>query len=160
MLKPIPGFDGYSITTNGRVFSHKHNRMLSPKIDKYGYVVFSLYKDGKSFYRTAHRLVAMTYIDNPSKLPCVNHINEDKTDNHVSNLEWCTHRYNNNYGTRNTRMAKTKCKRPVIRTLLDGTEIKYDGVKDAWRKTGIAWSQIARACQNKNSSWRYANETN
>lgn len=163
MLKPIPCFEGYSITSDGRVFSHKSNKMLSPKIDKYGYVVFTLQKNGKSHCKTAHRLVAQTYIENPDGLPCVNHINEDKTDNRVSNLEWVTVKQNNNHGTRNVRMAQSKSRKPVVQILSDGTAIRYKGVKDAWRKTGIAWSQIAKACKGKlnqthNSIWRYVNE--
>lgn len=162
MLTDIPGFEGYQISEDGRVFSTKSGKYLSGKIDKYGYRVYSLSIDGKAYHRTAHRLVALTYIDNPDNLPCVNHINENKLDNRVENLEWCTAKYNNNYGTRNERLSRTRCNNPVVQTLPDGTEVCYKGVKDAWRKTGIGWSQIAKACRGvikmtHGTKWRYAN---
>jgi hypothetical protein len=163
MRKPIPNFDGYEITEDGRVFSLKRNKWLSPKIDRYGYKVYSLSLNGKSYHKPAHRLVAQTYIPNPDSLPCINHINENKLDNRVENLEWCTVEYNDNYGTRNERMSRTKCKRPVVQILPDGTEILYRGVKEAWEKTGIRWSQIARVCRGvtettRGTKWRYADE--
>lgn len=165
MLRPLHDFNGYEITEDGRIFSLKKNKWLRPKIDRYGYQVYTLRVNGKAYCKTAHRLVAMTYIPNPNNLPCVNHINENKLDNRVENLEWCTVRHNDNHGTRNERISRTKCQRPVIQTLADGTEIHYRGVKDAWRKTGIRWSQIAKACRGiiqttHDTKWRYENETN
>lgn len=163
-LIPVPGFDDYLVLEDGRIFSRLRNKWLSPKTDKYGYIVFTLYKDGRPHYLTAHRLVALAYIENPRGLPCVNHINEDKTDNRVENLEWVTVKQNNNHGTRNKRIAQTKSKKPVIRST-NGKEVVYVGVKDASRKTGIAHSQISKHCMDglatsDGSKWRYVNETN
>lgn len=163
-IKPIPGFDGYLISIDGRVFSEKSGKWLSPKTDRYGYIVFTLSKDGKSHCITAHRLVALAYIENSNGLPCVNHINEDKTDNRVENLEWVTVKQNDNYGTRNKRMAQAKCKKPVVQ-FTRGKEVAYAGVKDASRSTGIAHSQISKHCKDgfptsDGSKWRYQNERN
>ena len=162
MSKPGFGFDGYEITEDGRVLSLKSGKWLKPKIDKYGYAVYTLFQNGKAYYRTAHRLVASTFIPNPKGLPCVNHINENKLDNRVENLEWCTVRQNNTHGTRNERMSRSKCHRPVIQTL-DSEERRYQGVKAASRKTGIAHSQISKHCKDglpttDGSRWRYINE--
>lgn len=66
----------------------------------------SLFKNGKGKTHKVHRLVAMIFIPNPNNLPIVNHIDEDKTNNNVNNLEWCTHKYNMNYGTRNERISE------------------------------------------------------
>jgi len=162
MLTNIPNYEGYQITEDGRVFSLKRNRFLKPAIDKYGYLKYTLSPNGNPKTVTAHRLVAATYISNPLNLPCINHINENKLDNRIENLEWCTVKYNDNYGSRNRKMANSKCKKPVIQILADGTEILYKGVKDAFNKTGIAHSQIAIHAKDglptrDGSTWRYAN---
>ena len=158
-MKKVFGYDDYSVSKDGRVYSHKSNRYLSPKIDKYGYKVVSLSKKGKPKHFTIHRLVAITFIPNPNNYPCVNHINENKTDNRVGNLEWCTVKQNDNHGTRNIRIAKSKSKNPVMRKLPNGNSIIYQGVKDAFRKTGIAHSQISKFCRDENNKeWRFLNE--
>ena len=165
-MKSIPDYEGlYGISADGQVYSNRRNRFLKPKIDKYGYKVVALSKNGNRLHRTVHRLVALTYLSNPLNLPCVNHKNENKLDNRVENLEWCTVKYNDNHGTRNMRMAKSKCKRPIVCCTADGKTIIYDGVKDASRKTGIAHSQISKHCMDglatsDGSKWRYVNETN
>ena len=160
---PEPFSKYYRINESGQVWSIRRNKLLKPSIDRYGYQKIVLTVNGESFYTTVHRLVASTFIPNPNNLPCVNHINENKQDNRVENLEWISVIDNDNYGTRNQRMAKSKCKRPVVQTLPSGIEIHYDGVKDASRKTGIAHSLITKYCKNignskHNSEWRFEYE--
>ena len=163
-FKPIPGYEGlYSVSDDGRVFSHIRNRELKPKIDRYGYKAVTLFKDGKSHCTTVHRLVAKAFIPNPFSKRCVNHINEIKTDNRVENLEWVTVKENDNHGTRNIRMSATKSKKPVVQILPDGSIRYFKGVKDAGRQTGINRSNISECCKGKRktagySKWRYANE--
>jgi hypothetical protein len=104
--KPVPGFEGlYEVSTEGAVRSlpgkktHSKGRTLRLTANSYGYLVVGLRKDGKAKQFTVHRLVAMTFIPNPLELPQVNHKDEDKTNNHVENLEWCDAKYNCNWGT-------------------------------------------------------------
>lgn len=163
-VKPVPGYEGlYSVSDDGRIFSHRANRYLQPKIDRYGYQAIVLSKGGKSWYTTVHRLVAIAFIPNPFSKRCVNHINEIKTDNRVENLEWATVKENDNHGTRNSRMSDTKSKKPVMQILPDGTVRYFKGVKDAGRQTGINRSNIAECCKGRKrtagqSKWRYVNE--
>lgn len=70
-----------------------------------GYLSVGLTKGGKTKKYWIHRLVAETFLDNPNNLPCVNHKDENPLNNNVSNLEFCTYEYNNNYGTRNKRLS-------------------------------------------------------
>ncbi len=120
LWKPILGYEGlYEISNLGRVKSlpRWHNnrfsgyidkgRFLKPRFDSYGYQMVMLCKDKKQKNYLIHKLVANAFIDNPNGYDSINHKDENKTNNCVENLEWCTRYYNNNYGTRNKRMSET-----------------------------------------------------
>lgn len=134
--RDIPGFEGlYQVSNLGRVRSldrvvrrntfcgqiqeRRKGRILKTISKPTGYLFCSLSKDNTPETRLIHRLVAEAFIPNPNNYPCINHRNEDKTDNRVENLEWCTQRYNVNYGTSRERASTNNplCKR-----------IKVDGV--------------------------------
>ena len=124
----IPGVRGAQISSYGRVkrlaFSityirngtevtkHYPETILKPTKNKNGYLAINLViaETGKQKGLYIHRLVAEAFIPNPNNLPCVNHKNEDKTDNRVENLEWCTQKYNCNYGTGIQRARETAIK--------------------------------------------------
>ena len=92
----IPGYEElYWIDTVGNVFSVKRNTYIKYFQRETGYVSCRIFKNGKGKTYLVHRLVAMTYLDNPDNLPCVNHKNCIRDDNRVENLEWCTQLYNN-----------------------------------------------------------------
>ena len=110
---PIEGFSDYLITSQGRVLSLKDNhgndriKELKPCKIPNGYMQVTLYKNGKRYAKYVHRLVATAFIPNPEDKPEINHIDEDKSNNCVTNLEWMTHKENLNFGTRNERASKT-----------------------------------------------------
>ena len=107
--KDIQGYEGmYQVSSHGRVRSFKWNRckILKTRKDKKGYIVVTLTKHSKNYVPKVHRLVAIAFIPNPNNLPQVNHKDEDKSNNNIDNLEWCTNEYNRNYGTRNERAIK------------------------------------------------------
>lgn len=108
-MRDIPGFEGrYAVTSCGRVYSYKRKKFLTPYGDTHGYLKVDLReRDGTRHQFRVHRLVALAYLPNPNNLPCINHKDEIKTNNCLGNLEWCDHKYNNNYGTR-TQRAKEK----------------------------------------------------
>lgn len=106
-MRDIKNFEGkYAITEDGRVWSYRSKKYLKPLVDKDGYLFVHLWDKGSHTYKI-HRLVADAYIPNPTNLPQVNHKDEDKTNNSVSNLEWCNHTYNMRYGTRAERQSAT-----------------------------------------------------
>lgn len=104
-MKPIPMFNDYSATESGEIYrtSYSDNQNLSlhellhkltPSLDRYGYSKVVLSVKGKTYYRTVHRLVALTFLENKDNLPMVNHKNGNKVDNRVENLEWISPRDN------------------------------------------------------------------
>ncbi len=101
MLK-IKDFEDYTIDKNGNVFSIRKDKYLKPYLDrKNGYLSVALYKDGTHKNYRVHRLVAETFIPNPSNLPQVNHIDGNKLNNNVDNLEWCTSKQNIQHAWKN-----------------------------------------------------------
>lgn len=94
-------FYDYVVYSDGRVFSNYSNKFLKPSENRDGYLTLRLYYDGKPHFWFLHRLVATLYIDNPNNLPQINHKDGNKSNNDVSNLEWCDSYYNNKHA-RNT----------------------------------------------------------
>lgn len=97
-MRAVIGYEGlYAVTEDGRVWSYKRNKFLTPVSNGKGYLQVCLSKDGKVKRHYVHRLVAEAYIPNPDNLPQINHKNEIKKDNSVGNLEWCDNQYNIDY---------------------------------------------------------------
>ena len=105
-MKDIPGYEGkYAITEDGKVWSYHCKRFIALRYKKLGYVEAALHKDGNCKFYQVHRLVLMTYapVEGMEKLD-VHHIDEDKSNNHIDNLQWVTHKDNCNHGTRNEKI--------------------------------------------------------
>lgn len=161
--KDIPGYEGlYQISDNGDVKSlpkkHRHSEhILKNKVTWDGYYETSLCKNNKYKYIRTHRLVAETFIPNPENKPQVNHINGDKTDNRVENLEWVTNKENITHAILNG-LEKLDGKynpnaKKVAQLNLDGEVINiYDCIKDANKCTGVHETDISQVCHNKRKS--------
>ena len=102
----IQDFSNYSIFKDGTVINNVSGKPVKPIDNGRGYMIVGLYKNKRTFVFRIHRLVATHFINNPQNLPYVNHKDENKSNNSVDNLEWCTATYNN-YGTRNIRAAQS-----------------------------------------------------
>lgn len=96
MEKQIKDFEDYTITNKGEVISHKYKtpKKLATWYQKSGYENIKLSKDGKTYHKLIHRMVAEAFIPNPSNLPEVNHIDKNPKNNNLENLEWCDRKYN------------------------------------------------------------------
>ena len=155
--KDIKDYEGlYAITRDGNVWSYRSNKFLKPELVR-GYYYVSLYKEGKGKNFRIHRLVAEAFIPNPEGLPQVNHKDECKINNCVSNLEWCDAKYNANYGTRTERIAN-KRSIPVYCEELNKT---FYGAREAARELGLDNSNIISCCKGKYKTsggyhWKYA----
>lgn len=168
--KDIEGYEGlYQVSNMGRVRSLRKNIILRQSITN-GYEKAALYKNKKGYkYFLIHRLVANAFIPNPDNLPQVNHKDENKLNNCVDNLEWCTQEYNINYGTgiaRRTQLFNTngKLSKPVLQYTLEGIFIKeWKSTMDVQRNLGFEHANISRCCRGKQSYaygyiWKYKKE--
>ena len=135
----------YAVTSCGKVYSHKSEKFLKPQKDTDGYLQVGLHKGGERKSYKIHRLVAMAYLPNPDNLPCVNHKDENKENNALQNLEWCTYEYNNNYGSRIEKAAKSCCK-PIYCEELNRT---FESGTAAARELGLDNSHITKCCKGK-----------
>lgn len=153
--RDIIGYEGlYQVSDLGRVKALNYHREGRECVLNYwktsgGYLVVGLCKDGKRSRCLVHRLVAEAFIPNPDGYKEVNHIDENKANNSVTNLEWCDTNYNINYGTRNERVGKALSK-PVFQYTKDGTLVKsYPSGMDAMRRTGYSNANIAFCCNGR-----------
>lgn len=175
--KPVKGYEGYyevsntgkvrsldrSVIIRGGVVQHRKGKMISSHIDKKGYVNVNISKNGKNNTLKVHRLVAQSFIPNPNKYPQVNHKDEDKANNHVNNLEWCTNEYNEYYGTRSERQAKSltngKTSKPV-KQMVNGEVVKiWPSMAEADRH-GFLQGDVSKCCRGliktyKGYVWKY-----
>ena len=180
--KDIKGYEGlYQVSNLGRVKSLERiiikkngkkqtirERILKPKTEWNGYLRITLANGSgkkKSFF--VHRIVCEAFHENPEDKPCVNHIDENKTNNVASNLEWCTVTENINHGTRNARVGEAVAKalsKPVGQYTLDGKLIKiWQSTIEVERRLGFAQGNISKVAQGKQKTaygyvWKYIEE--
>lgn len=110
------GYDGYLVNCDGDVISLKGKEpKLLNQWERHGYRRVTLWENGEKFNVSVHRLVATAFLDNPNGYEEINHKDENKLNNNVNNLEWCTHLYNINYGTRAKRSAETRKRNNKLR---------------------------------------------
>ena len=170
--KDIEGYEGkYEISNFGRIKSYaqkKNGKITEGYTDKKGYKTIFLYdKPQHGKWHKIHRLVASAFIDNPDNLLQVNHKDENKENNRVDNLEWCTNDYNNHYGTRSKRASEsnTCCvtTSKKVHSIDENGNVEYfDSIGEAERQTGIYHANICRTLVGKtkhagNRKWYYTN---
>ena len=155
-------FEGtYQISNYGAVKNIKINKLLTPLIDKNGYIIYSLVKNKKSSLFKAHRLVAETFIQNVENKPQVNHKDGNKKNNYVENLEWVTNGENSKHAwetklkTKKYRNENHNSKK-VLQFTLDGNFIKeYDCIKDAVIKLHLKSHTNISQCIHKKQKSAY-----
>ena len=161
--------DGYLVHRDGSIYAlnwkrtGKMRRVKQSKC-KDGYLLFKCnVKTIKS-----HRFIAECFLPNPQNLPCINHKDENKTNNCVDNLEWCDHKYNMNYGTRNKRIAENQINHPKkskkVYQYTKGVFVKeWVSLKEIERALGFNHSNISACCNGKlksayNYIWKFKND--
>lgn len=153
--KDIEGYEGlYQISSNAEVRKIKPNgeyKILKSSIGGSGYPRVSLRNDKKSKMMLLHRLLAKAFIPNPNNLPCINHKDENPLNCSLQNLEWCTYKYNSNYGTCRQKIQQS-LEREVYQYNKDGSLVqKHSGMTEASRAIGVAQSAIVYATDKYDS---------
>lgn len=120
-------------------------KILTPQRSIWGYYRINLNKNHKNKIYSVHRLVAEAFIPNPDNLPCVNHKDEVRTNNRINNLEWCTHKYNSNYGTGSKRRSEKLSK--SIRCVETGKI--YKSLTEVCKVHNLNLGNVSNVCNNK-----------
>ena len=147
----IVGFENYEVSNLGKVRNIKSGRTLKPRLHN-GYLRLCLYKNNKNKDLLLHRILATAFIDNPDEKPCVNHIDENKLNNDLSNLEWCTERENAIHGTRIKRIAEKLSQKVIQLDLNDNVLNVFESMVQAERETGVFATSISACCNGKRKS--------
>jgi hypothetical protein len=172
--KSVVGYEGlYEVSSFGCVKSLKRKyageRMLKQRKASSGYLYVDLYKNGTRKSFRVHKLVANSFVENPLSLPQINHIDGNKQNNNVRNLEWCTARGNIVHAVKHGLKRSTRNHAAISKTVKmytsDGAYINtYPSTREAERQTGILQQSISKCCLGKRRTaggytWRYADES-
>ena len=148
----IEGFENYEVSNLGKVRNIKSGIMLKPYLNEKGYLKHCLSEHNKRKFLFLHRIIATAFIDNPGKKPQVNHIDENKLNNDLSNLEWCTAKENLIHGTRTKRAAEKRFKKVIQLDLNDNVLNEFESMTQAEKKTGVLLKYISRCCNGRSKS--------
>lgn len=162
--KPVVGYEGlYEVSNIGRVKSlprkgtTKKEKILRQYNNGDNYIMVFLSKNDIRKKEKVHRLVASAFMPNPNNFPCVNHKDEDRQNNNIDNLEWCTYEYNLNYGTR-----IKKCSKPIVQLDIKGNLIRiWDSATKVMKELGYKNTVINNCLKGRLKTaygykWRYA----
>lgn len=139
--KDVKGYEElYQVSNLGRVKRVETDRILKVRVKRHGYLGVVLYNNSEPKHYIIHRLVAEAFIPNHENKPQVNHIDEDKTNNTVANLEWVTAKENANHGTRNSTMSH----KIVAINSLTGDSYRFNSIRECARTLKLSNGNISR----------------
>lgn len=145
--KKLPIDERYLVSNTGLI-KGIDGRILKPAIDTRGYKFVTLNNNYKQFHLSIHRAVALCFIPNPNNYPQVNHIDEDKTNNKVENLEWCTNKYNSHYSHSKPVLMIDKNTKKVLK--------RFEALRDVDIYFGKEVHQSISKCCNNKSKYKTA----
>ena len=175
--RDITGYEGlYKVSDRGNIYSVRRlnsrgnkcgGRVLTPTYNENGYLIVGLCKNGIKKSKRVHRLVAEAFVPNHNSYLEINHKDENKINNHVKNLEWCTREHNVNHGKRNKKVSQKLSKKVKAVNVETGEVITFNSTREAGNK-GYDKGNISRASRGvyyggnlyKGHRWYYIEEEN
>jgi len=164
----VSDYEGlYMVSNLGRIKSLNYKKtgkeefLKQKTTKKLGYKIVTLSKNGNKEFKRVHRLVAQAFIPNPDNLPCINHKDENPSNNRVENLEWCSYKYNNCYGDRLKKSAAKKSIKICQYTKTGEVINVWSSAMEIERQLGFSHENLAKCCKGKIKSaygfvWKYA----
>lgn len=161
MWKIVDRCPRIEVNEKGQIRYRDTGKLASTSIAATGYVQVWVWDNGKTRTFNVHRLVAEAFIPNPDHLPQINHKDEDRKNCSVENLEWCSVKYNCNYGSHIEKLRKHGCKPVVAIDKRTGEEKEFFSIAEAGRALSINPDRISRCLGGgrkgtRNHYWRYA----
>lgn len=183
--KPVVGFENlYQVSDFGRVkriplkfkivgVKNRRETMLRPEINKWGYAAVSLSYGKVKKMKTVHRVLMEAHVPNPENKRCINHLDGNKLNNNIDNLEWCTHSENSMHASRMGKMRgnqsqlgmineKSKLSKPIVQLEISGSFVKFwPSIAEA-RRSGFCPATIVRCLKGRRPHacgylWKYKN---
>ena len=159
-MKQIKKYPMYYVTSDGHVFSKKSNKYLKLNLHSLGYHQVSLCNEDGCKSHKIHRLVALHFLPNPNGYPCINHLNGVKTDNNISNLEWCTQLHNIQHAIETNLFHQARPPKPVACFTKEMVFVKSYSSTLAAEVDGFGNSHISECCNGKARThkkliWKY-----
>lgn len=164
--KPVVGFEGlYEVSNHGRIrSSYRGGKLLNGNVDGRGYNRVWLWKNRVKSKHSLHRLVIIAFIENPNNHPCINHIDGNKLNNALKNLEWCSYQQNTRHAFKNGLMRGSDQPRPwrrkPVQQIGQGHSVVWESISQASKQTGISIPAICNCLSGRVKTaggfvWRY-----
>lgn len=145
-------YDNYEVSNGGKVRNAKTGKILKSRIGSDGYEIVDIRKNGKAKTIRVHRVVGLMWLENEDNLPCLNHKDENKLNNHMDNLEWCTAQYNVLYSVESRKQKSKNCK--GYRGVNDAGEVvEFYSVKEL-EQAGFIYGKVIQNIGGRNIHYK------
>lgn len=147
-------YDNYEVSNTGKIRNSKTGKILKTRIGSDGYEIVGIYKNKKQKTVNVHRMVGLMFLENEDNLPYLNHKDENKLNNHVDNLEWCTAQYNVLYSSHKVKGQKREfCKGYHGVNIVTGEVVEFYSMKEL-EENGFNYKKVMQNIGGRNNHYK------